>query len=164
MSRVIKCKRCGITLTANERVTHNGKSYCNDCCEIVKREATEYKELIKFICESFIITEPTSMILKQIKTYKTINNYTYAAMTYTLWYCKDILGKVMDVKYGVGLIPYFYNEAKEYYTQQESISNSVNKYKDLEPKVKIVKQNNSNEKKTNSLVNLESLLKGGDIN
>lgn len=162
MGRLSKCKRCTCTLEPDKKVLYNGKNYCCACYEIVKQESTEYKELMTFICDNFGISEPTGLILSQIKNYKTTNNYNYAAMTYTLWYCKDILGKSLDVKYGVSLIPYFYDEAKDYYIQQQNIIDSISKYKDVDLKVKVVKQNHSNNEKSNSLIDLESLLKGVD--
>lgn len=86
-------------------------------------------------------------------------------MTYTLWYCKEVLNKSFIEKYGISLIKYYYNEAKNYYSQQEKLKEQINKLSDIKIKTKIVKKTSINsKKKSTSLIDLEDLLKGGDLN
>lgn len=163
MARLSTCKSCGRKLQPEEKYIHASKSYCEDCYQKILRESDEYKQLIEFICTNYEIERPTGFMLKQIKDMKTDFGWSYAAMTYTLWYCKEILGKQLIEKYGVALVKHFYEEASDYYSQQEQIRNQMEKLKDVEIKTKVVKQNNINHITENSsLVNLENLLKGGD--
>ena len=163
MARLSTCKSCGKKLQPEEKYIHASKSYCEECYQKILRESDEYKQLIEFICTNYEIERPTGFMFKQIKDMKTDFGWSYAAITYTLWYCKEILGKQLIEKYGVALVKHFYEEAREYYTQQEQIKNQIEQLKDVEMKTKVVKQNNINNVNTNaSLVNLESLLKGGD--
>lgn len=163
MARLSTCKNCGRKLQPEEKYIHASKSYCEECYQKVLRESDEYKQLIEFICTNYEIERPTGFMLKQIKDMKTDFGWSYAAMTYTLWYCKEILGKQLIEKYGVALVKHFYEEASDYYSQQEQIKNQMEKLKDVEIKTKVVKQNNINcITENSSLVNLESLLKGGD--
>ena len=163
MARLSTCKNCGKKLQPEEKHIHASKTYCEECYQKILRESDEYKQLIEFICANYEIESPTGFMFNQIKDMNTEFGWSYAAMTYTLWYCKEILGKQLNEKYGVALVKHFYEEASDYYTQQEQIRNQMKKLKDVEIKTKIVKQNNkSHINKNSSLVNLENLLEGGD--
>ena len=165
MPRLSMCKGCGKKLQPEEKFTYSSKTYCENCFKEVQRESEEYKQLIGFICENYHIDKPNGFMLKQIKSFKTEYNYSYAAMTYTLWYCHDVLGKAFDEKYGVSLIKYYYDEAKEYYSQQEKLKTQVDNLSNMKIKTKIVKHTSVNsEKNKASLINLGDLLKGGESN
>lgn len=165
MARLSTCKSCGKKLQPEEKYTHASKTYCKKCYEKIERESIEYKQLIEFICNNYKLDKPTGYILKQIKEFKTEYEYSYAAMTYTLWYCKEVLNKSFIEKYGISLIKYYYNEAKNYYSQQEKLKEQINKLSDIKIKTKIVKKTSINSKKKSTyLIDLEDLLKGGDLN
>lgn len=163
MARLSICKNCGRKLQPEEKYIHASKTYCEECYQKILQESDEYKQLIEFICLNYEIERPTGLMLKQIKDMKTDFGWSYAAMTYTLWYYKEILGKQLIEKYGVALVKHFYEEASGYYSQQEQIKNQMKNLKDIELKTKVVKQNNINKINTNLLlVNLENLLEGSD--
>ncbi len=165
MSRLSTCKCCGKKLQSEEKYIHVSKTYCEECYKRVKRESTEYKELVEFICNNYDLDKPTGFILKQIKEFKSDYGYSYAAMTYTLWYCKEILNKSLIEKYGISLVKYYYDEAKNYYLQQEKLKEQIKKLSNIKPKTKVVKQKSVNSnKKSASLVDLKNLLEGGDSN
>lgn len=165
MARLSTCKGCGKKLQPEEKYTHASKTYCKKCYEKIERESIEYKQLIEFICNNYKLDKPTGYILKQIKEFKTEYEYSYAAMTYTLWYCKEVLNKSFIEKYGISLIKYYYNDAKNYYLQQEKLKEQINKLSDIKIKTKIVKKTSMNsKKKSTSLIDLGDLLKGGDLN
>ena len=135
MARLSTCKSCGKKLQPEEKYTHASKTYCKKCYEKIERESIEYKQLIEFICNNYKLDKPTGYILKQIKEFKTEYEYSYAAMTYTLWYCKEVLNKSFIEKYGISLIKYYYNEAKNYYSQQEKLKEQINKLSDIKIKI-----------------------------
>ena len=86
-------------------------------------------------------------------------------MTYTLWYCKEILNKAFIKKYGVSLIKYNYDNAKNYYSQQEILKEQMDKLSDVKIKTKIAKSISvPSNKKSTSLINLDNLIKGGESN
>lgn len=164
MGRLSTCKNCNKKLQSEERYIHNSKTYCKECYQKNLRDSEEYKKLIEFICTYYEIKQPTGFMLKQIKDMKTEFNWTYSAMTYTLWYCKEILGKQLVEKYGVALIKHFYEEASNYYSQQEKIKEQIKQLNDVEVKTRIVKKHQNTPNKTNSLlINLDNLLKGDEI-
>ena len=152
MARLSTCKGCGKKLQPEEKYTHASKTYCEECFKKIERESTEYKQLIEFICNNYGMEKPSGFMLKQIKDFKNDYGYSYAAMTYTLWYW-------------VALIKNYYNEAKDYYSQQEKLTEQVNKLSDVEVKRKVVKRSSMNvNKNSRSLINLGDLLEGGDSN
>ncbi|MEG0898326.1 MAG: hypothetical protein RSF40_01270 [Oscillospiraceae bacterium] len=163
MARLSTCKKCGRTsLQPSEKSTMSGKTYCNACYEILRIDADAYKALIDDICKTFNIDVPTGLILKQIKEYKTELHYSYAAMRYTLWYIREISRISLDVKFGIVMIKYTYDEAKQHYEQQERISNSVT---DVELKTKIVtKKKSVSANNYNSLIDITKLVEGDDSN
>lgn len=164
MARLSTCKGCGKKLQSEEKHLHSGKAYCVDCSKKIQRESDEYKQLIDFICTNYQLERPTGFMLKQIKELRTECSYSYAAMTYTLWYCKEVLGKQLIEKYGVALIKHFYDEANSYYNQQERMKEQMRRIENVEARTKVVKyQNSQSQNKKSSLINLGDLLEGGDI-
>lgn len=162
MARLSTCKCCGKQLKSEEKHIHSSKTYCKKCYEKIIRESEEYKQLITFICENYLIDRPTGLILKQIKEYKNDYLYTYGGIVYTLWYVKEILNKEFIVTYGVSIVKYYYDEAKEYYSQQEKIKKDMETNCNAKIKTKIVKVGKGNKTtKTNSLIDLGNLI-GGD--
>lgn len=163
VARLSTCKSCGKKLQPEDKFVHSSKSYCSECYNKITREANEYKQLIDFICTNYDIDRPTGLILKQIKEMKTNFGWSYAAMTYTLWYCKEIIEKPLIQKYGVYLIKSYYDDAKSYYSQQEKLEEQMRELKDVEVKTKVIKKTineNKSNKTSSSLVDLESLLRG----
>lgn len=157
MPRLSTCKECGLKIHSEEKKVHSGKSYCVNCYNEINKSSEEYKNLIEFICNIFEIDAPTGLIVKQIKDYKNTYKYTYGGITYTLWYAKEILGKTFNPIYGIALVKFNYDEAKNYYIQQENIKNQMEKNSNIEIKTKVVKINKHKSNKNKSLINLEDL-------
>lgn len=164
--KIPKCQKCGKELQNEDKYKHGSKNYCGVCYKQVTREANEYKKLVEYICVVFSITRPNGFILKQIKDLKTNYNYSYLAIQYTMWYCKEILDIKFNDKYGISLIKNYYDEAKKYYCTQEQQKNKLKNIPDDKPKIKIIKQNFADfgKNKTSFLLNLNSLMKEGDSN
>lgn len=151
-----------MTLEPAEKNMFCGKSYCTNCYSILRRDADAYKALMDSICKMFDIQQPTGLILKQVKEYKNELKYNYAAMTYTLWYITEVLRSHMDSKFGIALVKYNYEEAKNYFEQQEKIASSI---ENVEVKTKIVKKSKHNQANNfNSLVDITKIIEGGDSN
>lgn len=162
MAKLSSCKGCDKLLQPEEKHIHCSKTYCSICYEKVKRESEEYKQLIKYICEIYEIDRPTGLILKQLKEYKDEFAYTYVGIIYTLWYLKEILNKEFIVLYGVSLVKFCYDEAKNYYIHQEEIKKSMEVNGKVEIITKIVKMNKHNNTRNNSLIDIGTLIDGGD--
>jgi hypothetical protein len=163
MSRLSTCKGCGIKLTKEEKFTHSNKTYCKVCYDKIKQEKENYNDLLKYISECFEIEFPDGLMYKQIKDYKEQFGYNYAGMTYTLWYCREILNKKFDKKYGVALIKYEYNNAKNYFNSQQEIKNSIKNINENSiNKVKINLDKVYKKDRNKMLFNLDDLIGGGN--
>lgn len=163
MARKSKCKNCSIEITKEEKFIANGKGYCKVCHDEIQVEIENYKLLICTICEYFNINEPTGLIIKQIQQYKKEFNYSNSGIGYTLWYIKEIKGKTFnEIKYGIALVKYHYDEAKKYFEQQQRISNSVNS-EQQEIKTREIKLNINKvykKERNNFTINIDDLLGG----
>lgn len=162
MPRLSTCKSCGKKLQREEKYTYKNKTYCKDCYNVLTKEYNEYKNLVNSICEYFKIDKPTGLILKQIKDYKNTFKYEYKWMQYCLWYVTYIKNQNLEKKYGVAIIKYEYENAVDYYKQQNKIGkgleNKINKIKSNENKVfkfKILKEDN----RSKLLINLDEVIK-----
>lgn len=139
MGRKAKCKECGIELEKENRYKYSNGYLCKICYDKKILEKVQRNTLIDTIMNYFNLKNIDGLILKQIKDYKKTYNYTYDGMTYTLWYCKEILKKDFNIKYGIAIIKYEYRNAENYFINQQNISNSLKKIK--EPKVNNIKIN-----------------------
>ena len=127
MARLSSCKGCDKQITKEQKHIYSGKGYCKTCYDELHSNNEDRKTLLKLICEYYQIEVPTGIMMKQIKEYKDEFKYTYAGMTYTMWYIKMIENKPFDdAKYGIAYIKYYYEKAKAYFEQQQKITNSVN--------------------------------------
>lgn len=136
MARLSKCKGCNKELDISERKILSNKTYCIECYDSKIREKENYDNLISWICNYFNNDRPNGLILKQIKEYKDTFQYTYGGIAYCLWYITSIKGVKLDIKYGIALVKFEYENSKNYFLQQQSISESV---KNIEPPVKVTK-------------------------
>ena len=167
MARTVKCKCCGKTLLPEERHKFENANYCIECYPKVERDAKEYRQLMDYIFKIFHLEKANGLILSQIKRLRKEKNYPYAAINYTLWYCKEILGKSFDQKYGIYIVEDYYDDACNFYIQQEKQKEQANKISKADVKTKIVSKKSVNMNKTKSstsLINLGDLIEGGDSN
>jgi NAD-dependent SIR2 family protein deacetylase len=158
---ISKCKNCEQEFPTSGMIIYSNKKYCKSCGEKKLQESEQYNTLIKTICIYFNIEVPTGLILKQIKQYKAEFQYEYTGMTYTLWYLKEIKRNSFEEKYGIALIKYEYENAKNYFLQQQSIQNSVNNIKH-EEKIREIKVNSKKQNRNLYLVNIDELLEDGE--
>lgn len=163
--RTAKCKGCGKDLLPEERFKYKSKNYCKSCYNKFSIQENEYKVLIDCVCNYFEIDKPSGLILKQIKDYKKSFGYKYAAMTYTLWYCKEIVSMEFKEKYGVYMVKNYYDEAAEFYDHQEKLKIKIQNLSNEDMnKTKIVNKSAMDSSKVNcSLVDFKSLLGGEEL-
>lgn len=154
MARICKCKRCEKELiNAEDKHKVSGKNYCTDCYSIVKREADDYKQLIQYLCMLCETDKPSSIQLKMIKNLHTNNKYPYSAITYTLWYMKDI-ENVFNPKYSLSNVQDYYNKAFEFYNEQVKRSKKVQESNEI--KIKRAVYRNNKRQKVN-VINLDEI-------
>lgn len=140
MAHKCKCYYCKVEFdrdkepwdqVSNMRYAHKS---CAEKFKIKKSKLEQdYDELVSYIEKLFGIGTVNAKISKQIKDYRELYGYTYEGMYATLQYWYEIKKAPLDkANGGIGIVPYIYEQAKEYYTKIDaanSINESIKNYK-----------------------------------
>ena len=122
---------CGKSYNNQELVEFNGKEYCNSCYVKVKNESLELQTLKNYI-QSIFKYRPNKQILNQIDKYYA-KGWSYKNIRLTLEYMIVVREMKLEYKYGIGLVPYYYDEMiafhKKRLAQAEQIKDSKKKSK-----------------------------------
>lgn len=157
MARQYICKgRCGKKLPLEEMLQISGQNYCRDCYKKITKEREDRKELHDTIKELFNITMPTMFMLRQIKEYEAAG-LTLKGMTLTLRYCKDIKKMSFNHKYGVTLISYYYEEAKDDYIKRAQRAQN-HQAADVKMQTVIITKIRHKNYKKKRLINMEEII------
>lgn len=90
-----------------------------------KKEEQYRKELIEYVMHLQGTERPHGMALKQMKEYREMG-YTYQGMKSTLYYFHEILEKEV-VGTGIGIVPFVYEDAIDYFTNKVEVNKAFNK-------------------------------------
>lgn len=99
------------------------------------QEAIDKEKLLKYfssVCCEYVNYTVYNKQLKDIK--KQYKDYTYAGMKYCLWYIHE--HQRIPIK-SIAIVPYYYEEAKNYYNWLQQIKRSLKEYNE-ETKEKII--------------------------
>lgn len=138
------CEMCGQLVSPYDEDTvkaHKGYFH-SDCHEKYKRQMENREKLCLYIAEKYNLAYPTGGMLKQIDEYHRNRNYSYRAMLSTFKYMFEVEKIQPKENVGIGLVTFYYEKAKKYHMNLESIANSatgisinneVSKVKAIEP-------------------------------
>jgi hypothetical protein len=118
---LVKCFYCGQTFdAASEPYTKpRANRYAHVACDQQAnanktQEEKDYEALVEYIKHLF--GKPNPRVWKQVKEYKDVYNYTYSGMLKTLiWWFEINRGDLEKANGGIGIIPYVYDQALQYY-------------------------------------------------
>ena len=128
------CNVCRQSFKMEEMIQVNSSRYmCKVCYEEKGKESKDYKLLIEYICQIFRLDKPTGLILNQIKKYHNLG-YTYGGIAYTLDYYLNVEKKKLD-KVTIGIVPYYYEQARQHSVKIRNAELSVSNATKCEPKV-----------------------------
>ena len=140
--RMVKCKYCGKQFNRNAEpcIEVSSRRYAHKSCaeqylNSISKDEKDYLELEKYIKKLFGLNVLTAKIKRQIKEYKEEYDYSYSGIQKTLYWWfevrKNSLEKAND---GIGIVPYVYDECKNYYyrlylakTANEIVNNTIPK-------------------------------------
>lgn len=162
--RLYKCYgSCNKKYPLDQMEKYSGKNHCLTCHNIKLRDAKDREDLYQYLSNMFNIEYPTGLMLKQIKEFKDELGYSYGGIKYTLWYMTEIENKSFsDIKYGIALIKYYYEKAKDYFEQQQRISNSMVNVNSIETRTVKINLNNVKRKREDKFTfDIDDLI-GGD--
>lgn len=157
MARKYVCKgQCGGKFPLEEMKQISNQNFCSACYEKIISAREARNELHRTIREIYNVSMPTGQMLKQIKTFEE-NGLTLKGMTLTLRYCKDIKKLDFNAKYGLSIITYYYEEAKQDFIEKRK---RVEAHKDSEitTEVVVIRKIRSNKHKQSRLINMEAIV------
>ena len=139
MAHPVKCKYCGKTFDRDkvECVQVSKARYAHPQCHIesqlsVSQDKKDLEELREYIKKLFNTEHINAKINIQIKEYHEKYNYSYIGMKKTLYYFYEIKQNPIDkANGGIGIIPYIYHNAYEYYANIDK-ANMKNNQIDIE--------------------------------
>ncbi|AJO60848.1 Bacteriophage related protein (plasmid) [Bacillus subtilis] len=160
-SRLVKCYgTCEQKHPQSIMQKFKSKNYCPACYKKKVKEVEDRENLYNKCKEVFGISFPTGLMLRQIKQFKEERGYTYKNIGFALDYIVRIKKIQLELKYGLALIPHYYDEMIDYYKDLKRRRENMVVKKIETQKVQIkppsLSQNRYRDKK---LINMEDLLK-----
>ena len=118
---LVKCFYCGKTFDASiepftkPRANRYAHAACDQQANANKtQEEKDYEQLVEYIKQLF--GNPNPRVWKQLKEFKDMYGYTYSGMYKTLvWWFELKHGDIEKANGGIGIIPYVYDQASQYY-------------------------------------------------
>ena len=154
------CSICGQELPKEQKIVKNGKNHCKICLDKLEQNKLLEQNLLRDLINFLQLENIPGLITQQIRKYVTEYNYTYPGISYTVWYYLNVLNKSFDKQYGIAFVKYYYDEAKDYFLEIQSLEKSIPKEIKIIPK--IVKTKTNNKKSVKNLYDLGSI--GGQNN
>ena len=142
----VTCVYCKKTFNKKEveyEQVRNGKYAHKECAALeATREKTDAEKLDDYIMQLFDYEFVPPMIRKQINTFMKEYNYTYSGMLKALVYFHEIKGNPIQERSGIGILPYVYRDAYNYYyalweAQQKNEGKKITDYIPIVKEIRI---------------------------
>lgn len=118
------CK--GDVIPNTDGVVKNWKGFYHlECFEKYKRQQENREVLLNYIAEKYNLQYPTGYMLKQVEDFHVKRGYSYKAMLTTLKYAFEVEKLQPKDNVGVGIITFYYEKARIYYTKLRTVGNSA---------------------------------------
>lgn len=157
--RPLKCYGiCGSKYFKNELVKVGSLNYCHKCAEIKIKEQQDRNALYTTIQKVYQIPYPNGQMLRQMKEFGEMRNYTYEGITKTICYCVKILKMQLSIRGALSFVPYHYDTAIKYYADLEEKIKNTKEIKDEKIRIEIAPIKHDNKKIIEKVfINLEGL-------
>lgn len=127
MARLVKCVYCEKTINrdTDEFIQTPQKRYAHaECASQQEIDREQRKQLEQFIFELLGENINFGMLNKQIKTYQDEYKFTISGILGTLYYIANIKQLSFNKSQGIGLVPYYYSEARAYWNKVKNAQTS----------------------------------------
>lgn len=122
-----------------------------------KDEKLEYNALLACIKQHYGCY-PTGLMFKQIERFHNNYNWSYKNIRLCIQYINDFTNIKFDKKYGLGILPYYYDEMISYYKDKIKKQSELEKSKKKSKYVKVNKKKNDMHKfNKQQMVNIEGI-------
>lgn len=146
MAHYVTCVYCKLRFDRDKEPTTqiSARRYAHEeCAKKHQKEKTQeekdLEDLENYIMKLFNEPYVNAKVRKQIKDYRKEYNYTYSGMLKTLIWFYEIKGNSIDkANGGIGIIPFVYKNACDYYYSLyiAKLSNESKNIKEYKPKIK----------------------------
>ncbi len=152
-----KCNNCDRLYETEGMNKISNKYYCEACYVHLENQKLELQALRNYIKYVFKY-QPNKMINNQIEKYNKENGWSYKNIRLTLEYIVVIKEMEMQYKFGIGLVPYYYDDMINFHKER------IRKSKEMEDAKKKSKHVTINKKRDNThkfnkgrMVNIDDL-------
>lgn len=126
---LVTCAYCGcktVDKLSQDYVQYKGKNFHRECGEKQKEKDNFYS----YVCEVFKLKAPGPRIYNQGNSFIEKYGYTYLGMQKTLYFIYAVKKHANDrpiESKSIGLIPYYYDEAQEYFKRIDKKKEMIRK-------------------------------------
>ena len=133
----MKCRQCGKEINKDSAIQIKPRIYvCSTDCQQkyegknvklaqkTREKCDDLVELKSYISKLYQNDINWPLLMKQVKSFKEDLGYTYKQQLYVLKYCYEIKNMSFEGM-GLGVIPFVYNEAKQFYNQLSAVKKSL---------------------------------------
>ena len=114
------CKFCGKRKEKDNMLKDKSNYFCNESCLVAyKKQVADRLALTNYI-QSLYGYFPTR-VTKQMEDFKK-QGMTYKGQELSLRYWYETLEKEFDTEQGVGIIPYIYEDAKQFFLDKQRVA------------------------------------------
>ena len=126
---LVTCAYCGcktVDKLSQDYIQYKGKNFHRECGEKQKEKDNFYS----YVCEVFKLKAPGPRIYNQGNSFIEKYGYTYLGMQKTLYFIYAVKKHANDrpiESKSIGLIPYYYDEAQEYFKRIDKKKETIRK-------------------------------------
>lgn len=127
MARLVKCVYCEKTINrdVDDFVQTPQKRYAHtECASQQEVDREQRKQLEQVVVELLGENINFGMLNKQIKTYQDEYRFTISGILGTLYYIANVKQLSFNKSQGIGLVPFYYSEAKIYWNRIKNAKDS----------------------------------------
>lgn len=152
---MIKCSYCGKQISTAKYKTVKGKKYHYECYAQMTQEQNQekaaikesfsddtYQKLLDYIADLYSeissVKDAKRLASQQIEQLVNNYGYSYQGIQKTLIYFHEILGNPCYERVSIMIVPYYYDEAKEFYQSMYDV-NEANSGKEVSKKKVVVR-------------------------
>lgn len=119
------CKYCNTKCNKDDMVKYNRQYFCSDTCLLAyKKQVADRKDLTDYITKLY--GKFPIKVVKQMEDFKK-QGMTYKGQELSLRYWYDTLEKEFNEEQGIGIIPYIYDDAKQFFLDRQRVARYASK-------------------------------------
>ena len=139
----MKCRQCGKEVNKDAAIQIKPRIYvCSADCEQkynaksvqssqkASKKCDDLIELKSYIAKLYDGNVNWGLVMRQIKSFKEEYGYTYKQQLWVLKYAYEIKDMCFEAQ-GIGIIPWLFKEARQFYSQLSSVRKSLDNIDNL---------------------------------